>query len=290
MEFVLTEEQSLLRESVRRFVDKDYGFAARRKLVREGGAFSRGYWAMFAKMGWLGVAMPEDVGGYGGGAVDAAIVLEELGRGLVLEPYLGVAMLTAQTLERGAGQSQRAALLPPLVRGERVILLAHGEPNAHGRVSWVETRATRAGNRWTLRGRKSLVLGGPVAGQFVVSARTAGDAGEESGITLFLIPSDAAGSNRRDYRLIDDRLACDLVLDGVAVDAASTIGERRQRLRGARSRVQPCHRRRVRRSGRGDGAGALDHARLPHRAQAVRCADRKLPGAAASLGRHVHRA
>jgi alkylation response protein AidB-like acyl-CoA dehydrogenase len=222
MEFALNEEQSLLQASVRRFVEKSYAFEVQRETAQRHAGFSRDQWKTFAEMGWLGVALSEDVGGYGGSAVEQAIVLEELGRGLVLEPYLAAAVLTAQLIDRCTA---RRTLLPPLVSGENIVLLGHGEPGARGRVAWVETRATRTtSGGWTLRGRKSLVVGGPVADRFIVSARTAGGAGDESGITLFLLDADAPGLGRRDYRLIDDRPACDLVLDGVEIGPASMLG------------------------------------------------------------------
>jgi alkylation response protein AidB-like acyl-CoA dehydrogenase len=225
MEFTFSEEQNLLRDSVRRFIDRNYRFEARRALVEKQGGFSRDNWAMFAEMGWLGAGLPEEAGGFGGGAVETAIVLEEFGRALVVEPFLAVGILAAQTLNLGASLEQRRTLLPLLINGQRLIVLAHGEPAARGRVANVGTTALAANHgRYVLTGRKSLVLGGPVADQFIVSARTSSRADDRDGITLFLLGHDAPGMKRHDYRLIDGSAACDLVLDGVAVGPEAVLG------------------------------------------------------------------
>ncbi|HEU0201945.1 MAG TPA: acyl-CoA dehydrogenase family protein [Burkholderiaceae bacterium] len=218
MEFALTEEQTMLQASVRRFVDKAYTFAARGESLREHGGFDRRHWTTMAGMGWLGVALDDDVGGSGGSAIEQAIVLEELGRGLVVEPVLAVAVLAAHAIARGASARQRQAWLPLLAEGAQRFVLAHGEPEARGRIAWVQTRASPTRGGWSLRGQKTLVLGGPCADRFIVSARVAGQAGDEAGIELFCVDPAAPGMRRRDYRLIDDRLASDLVIDDVVVD------------------------------------------------------------------------
>ncbi|HEU0199511.1 MAG TPA: acyl-CoA dehydrogenase family protein [Burkholderiaceae bacterium] len=228
MEFVLTEEQTMLQASVRRFVDKAYTFAARTESLREYGGFDRRHWTTMADMGWLGVALDEEAGGTGGSAIEQAIVLEELGRGLVVEPVLAVAVLGAQAIACGASARQREEWLPLLVEGTQRFVLAHGEPEARGRIAWVQTRASPTRGGWSLRGEKTLVLGGPCADRFIVSARVAGQAGDEGGIELFCVDAAAPGLRRRDYRLIDDRLASDIVLDDVVVDHdARLAGENR---------------------------------------------------------------
>jgi alkylation response protein AidB-like acyl-CoA dehydrogenase len=225
MDFTLTEEQTLLRASVRRYLDGEYDFADRRALVEQGGGFSRERWTAFAKMGWLGAGLAEAAGGCGGGAVESAIVLEELGQSLVVEPFLAVAVLAAQLIlhaSRGAAQ----ALLADLVAGIRVIALAHNETGARGRVAYVTCVArpsTRGG--YVLDGRKSRVLGGPVADRFIVSARTSGSADDTHGISLFVLAADSPGIQRRDHRLLDGSVACDLVLERVAVEGDQMLGE-----------------------------------------------------------------
>ena len=226
MNFTLTEEQSMLVDSVQRFVQQEYDFETRRATASRPGGFDRAHWRQFADMGWLGVSLPDAVGGFDGTAVDTALVMQELGRGLVLEPYLAVAVLAAQAINAGASDEQKKILLPPLIGGESLVVLAHGEPDACGVLAHVATRAELNGEGgYRLHGRKSLVLGGPVADKFLVSARTGGEIGDENGISLFLLDANAPGLTRRDYRLIDSSGASDLLLDNVRVGPQALMGD-----------------------------------------------------------------
>jgi alkylation response protein AidB-like acyl-CoA dehydrogenase len=207
MEFGLSEEQQLLKDSVARFVEREYAFDKRQSLVTEGGGFSAANWAIFADMGWLMLGLPEAAGGLGGTPVDAAIVMEEFGKALVVEPYLPVAVLAARVLiEAGADTN----LIAAIGTGKARPVLAHSEVPAYGTLAWVETRAEKSGNGWRVSGEKSLVLAAPFATHFIVSARTAGAAGDAEGISLFLVASDAAGLSRRDARLADSSRASEL--------------------------------------------------------------------------------
>lgn len=225
MDFTLTDEQSQFSDSVRRFVRQEYGFAVRCETVGRHAGFNRAHWRQFAELGWLGIGLPEAVGGLDGGAIESALVMQELGQGLVVEPYLAVAILAAQALNAGAGEAQKQALLPALISGELLPVLAHGEPGAHGRVAQVATRAEPDGQGgYRLHGRKSLVLGGALADRLIVSARTSGDSDQEHGISLFLVAPDAPGLTLQPRRLIDGSSAADLLLDGVAVGADALLG------------------------------------------------------------------
>lgn len=223
MDFTLSEEQQLLKDSVNRFVEKSYGFEDRRKLAR-GSGISDANWSLFAEMGWLMAGLPEEYGGIGGGPVERAILSEAFGEGLLLEPYLAVAVLAAQTLV-GAGGRHARALLPDLAAGSARPVLAHGEADAFGDLPWVETRADQKGDGWVLNGRKTLVLGGPFASHYLVSARTDRNAGDEAGISLFVMPADTAGIERIDLRLADSSRAAELVLTDVVLNAESLLGE-----------------------------------------------------------------
>jgi alkylation response protein AidB-like acyl-CoA dehydrogenase len=208
MDFALDEPQTLLRDSVRRFVEQDYGFEQRRRLVEHDGGFSARHWTQFAHMGWLGAALPESVGGFGGSAIETAIIAEQLGRGLVLEPFVPVAVLAAQALLHAAETASARQALGALIDGQcRVVPALHeaGGPST----AVMSSRVT---------GRKTLVVGGPQADRFLISAAEAG------GVSLFLLSADAPGLTRHDHRLIDGTPACDLVLDAVAVDAGTRIG------------------------------------------------------------------
>lgn len=219
MEFGLGEEQQLLQDSIARLLEREYSFEKRQKLVAEGGGFSDANWTTFAEMGWLMLGLPEAAGGLGGTPVDTAIVMEQFGKALVVEPYLPVAVMAARVLiEAGAD----TGLIAAIGTGEARPVLAHSEAGAFGTLAWVETRAEQTGNRWHLSGTKSLVLAAPFATHFIVSARTSGQAGDPGGISLFLVEPGASGLTRQDGRLADGSRASELTF--AACDAA-LIGE-----------------------------------------------------------------
>jgi alkylation response protein AidB-like acyl-CoA dehydrogenase len=225
LDFTLTEEQSMLVDSVQRFVQQEYDFDTRQATVRDRAGFDRAHWKQFADMGWLGLALPDAVGGLDGSAVDTALVMQELGRGLVVEPYLAVAVLAAQVINAGASDAHKQALLPALIGGESLLVLAHGEPDAADALAHVALRAEPDGDGGhRLYGRKSQVLGGPVADQLIVSARTGGVAGDEYGISLFLLDANASGVTRSDYRLIDGSGVSDFAFDGARAGPRGPIG------------------------------------------------------------------
>ena len=222
MEFGLSEEQQLLQDSIARFVEREYSFEKRQKLVTEGGAFSAANWAMFAEMGWLMLGLPEDEGGLGGTPVDTAILMEQFGKALVVEPYLPVAVLAARVLIEAGAES---ALIGAIGTGEARPIVAHGEVGAFGTLGWGETRAEKSGNSWRLSGAKSLVPAAPFATHFIISARTSGTLGDAAGISLFLVAPDALGLTRQDARLADSSRASELTLDKCEAQLIGTEGE-----------------------------------------------------------------
>lgn len=222
MDFEPSGEQQLLKDSVSRFVEREYTFEARRALARAGG-FGEANWRTFADMGWLAVGLPEDVGGLGSGIVEQGIIAEGLGAALVLEPWLEVAVLAGRALERSGGAAA-AALLEQMAAGEARPVLAHGEAGAFAELAWVETRAERRGDGWVIDGRKTMIGGAPFATHFLVSARTSGEPGAAEGISLFLLPADAAGVTRTDVRMADSSRASELVFDAAALGADALLG------------------------------------------------------------------
>lgn len=207
MDFQLNEEQQMLQDSARRYLEAQCSFAQRGK-----GAAPA--WPAFADMGWLGMALPEEVGGLGAGVIDSAILMEEVGRVLCVEPYWAIAVLTAQTVLASVDAQQAARLLGPMIEGRARPVLAHTEAAARGRIAQVAALATLDGDgRWRLAGHKVAVVGGDLADQFIVSARTAGAASDEQGISLFLVDAKADGVAAHPVRLVDNRWAADIVLD-----------------------------------------------------------------------------
>ena len=218
MDFGLTDQQQLLRDSIERFVQDEYAFDARRKIVASEAGFSREHWATFAELGLLGLPFAEDDGGIGGDGVDTMVVMEAFGKGLVVEPFLPTVVLCGSLLKLAASPAQRAALVPAIIAGEALLAFAHGERRARHDLGHVETTATARGDGYVLAGTKSVVLGAPSATHLVVSARTG------AGISLFLVPADAAGLSLRPYLTIDGQRAAEVMLADVAVGADALLG------------------------------------------------------------------
>jgi alkylation response protein AidB-like acyl-CoA dehydrogenase len=226
VDFVLSSEQTLIRDTVRRYCQDKYRFTDRLAIMRTPEGFSREHWREYSSLGWLGAAMPEDVGGFGGSAVETALILEEFGKVLVLEPFLSCAVLAAHAVNAAGSADQRASVLPPMIRGELMLALAHGEANARGDVQFVETSAARRPDGgYVLNGRKTLVLGGASADTLVVSARTAGAASHADGVSLFLLNPDVPGARLRRYRTVDGGQAAELELHDVEVAQAARLGD-----------------------------------------------------------------
>ncbi|MEN2979685.1 acyl-CoA dehydrogenase family protein [Tistrella bauzanensis] len=225
MDFSLSDEQQLLIESVERFVRNEYAFDARRKLSETEDGISARNWGTLADMGLLAVMVPEDQGGIGGSMVDAALILERLGGGLVLEPFMPTAVLGARALTVGAAADVRDDLLGRVAEGALKIAFAHYEPRGRYNRTRVTTKAERSGEGFTLSGVKAVVRNAQHADKIIVSARTAGAERDADGITLFLIDRDADGVSLRGYRTVDGGRAADVTLTNVAVGADAVLGE-----------------------------------------------------------------
>jgi alkylation response protein AidB-like acyl-CoA dehydrogenase len=223
MDFDLTAEQQLLGDTVQRLLAKEYAFEARRRILRSPEGWSRAAWGRLAELGLLGLQVPEAHGGMAPAPVETLLTMTALGKALCLEPYLSSAVLGTALLRAQAGEAQQAALLPAMAAGERIAVPAHGEPGARYDLSRVATRAVREGAGWRVRGRKAVVLHAPAADHLLVSARTAGGEADEGGISLFLVPREAAGVRLLAYRTIDGPVAAEVELDA-ALPADALLG------------------------------------------------------------------
>jgi alkylation response protein AidB-like acyl-CoA dehydrogenase len=215
MNFDYNEEQQLLADSVRRFLAKDYDFETRRRIVASEAGWSAEAWATLAEMGVTGLPLPAEYGGFGGGAVDLMGVMEAFGEALVVEPYLPT-VLAARLIARAGSDAQKAALLPPVVEGRLQLAFAHGERGARYNLAQVRTEAKPAAGGWTLSGEKVVVLGAPLAGKILVSARSA------KGINLFVV--DRGVLDVKAYRTLDQMRAGDVTLESVRVGADALLG------------------------------------------------------------------
>ena len=225
MDFSFSEEQSLLQDSIQRFIKKSYTFEARQKLIQTEEGFSRDNWATFAELGWLGLPFTEDDGGFGGTPVDIMIMLEEFGKGLVVEPYVATVIMAGTAIAEGASTELKEDVLAEIIAGSKLAALAFVEPQARFNLADVMTTASSNDTGYLINGFKGVVLGGPSADVLVVPARTDGDQKDEAGITLFLVDADARGVARRNYPTIDGMRASEITFENVSVEATSVIGE-----------------------------------------------------------------
>ncbi|MGZ0187644.1 MAG: acyl-CoA dehydrogenase family protein [Alphaproteobacteria bacterium] len=225
MDFELSEDQVLLQESVTRFVQNNYSHEQRRKLVDTDLGYSEANWSQYAELGWLGMAFPEAVGGYGGTPIETMVVMEEFGKGLVAEPFVSTVILGGGALVHGGSTAQLQALVPEIAEGKLKLALAFAERQSRYNLADVETTATKSGGDYTLSGAKSVVFGAPSAGKFIVSARTSGSSREQNGITLFLVDADASGVSVRGYPTVDGMRAGEVTLEGVSVSSDAIVGK-----------------------------------------------------------------
>ena len=224
MNFEHTEDRRMLADTLNRFVSEQYAFATRDRLARSADGFSREMWGRFAELGIVGALFGEADGGFGGEGFDIAVVFESLGRGLVVEPFLGALMVGRAVAL--AGSDTQKALIAQLIEGSAVAALAHDEPGSHYELAQVATRAVRrADGGWTLTGAKAVVQQGEAASVFLVSARTSGAADAEDGISLFLVPRETAGLSLRGYRNVDGGRAAEVVLNEVCVSGPALLGQ-----------------------------------------------------------------
>jgi alkylation response protein AidB-like acyl-CoA dehydrogenase len=226
MALVLSEEQSMLRDSARGLISDKAPVSHLRQLrdAKDATGFSRELWKSFAEMGFSGLLVPEEFGGSGLGCVEAGVVMEEIGRTLMPSPFLSTAVVATSALSRGGSAAQKSEYLPKISQGSLLAALAVDEGSKH-RPLLTELKATRSGNGFRLNGSKALVVDGHVADLLIVAARTTGTAGESSGITLFLVDPKAKGIATECTIMVDAHNAARIDFDNVEVDADHVLGE-----------------------------------------------------------------
>ncbi len=224
MDFSFTEEQTLLQESVAKYIQNDYDFDSRQQLVKSEQGFSADHWATFAELGWLGVPFAEDDGGFGGGAIESMLMLENFGKGLLVEPYLATVVLAGGAIKYGGNAEQKARLLPGIIDGSTQAALAYAEPQGRFNLADLTTTATATADGYVINGYKAVVLNGPAADLLVVTARTSGEQRDVDGVSLFVVDANAVGVSRRDYPTVDGMRASEITLEGVTVGADALLG------------------------------------------------------------------
>ena len=225
MDFDLSEEQRLLKESVDGLLGDAYDFEQRKKYMKEPGGWSKAIWARFAEQGLLGLPFAEDDGGFGAGAVETMIVMEALGRALVIEPYLATVVIAGSLLRHGGSAAQKAAYIPSIIDGSKTFAFAQLEKNSRYDLADVATSAKKKGDGWVIDGEKFVVLNGEAADTFIVTARTKGAQRDTGGIGVFLVPANAKGVAKKGYPTQDGLHGADVTFTGVEVGADAAVGD-----------------------------------------------------------------
>jgi alkylation response protein AidB-like acyl-CoA dehydrogenase len=218
MDFDLNDEQKMLQETVTRFVAETYDFQKREHALKTADGWSREAYAGLAEMGLLALPFAEEDGGFGGGGVEMMIVMEALGRGLMVEPYFATVVLAGGALRHGGSAGQRADIVPGIAAGERILALAHSEKGLPRHILAARTTASRSGDGWTIDGCKIAVIHGQSADTFIVSAMT------EEGLSLFLVDAAAKGVTVEGKRGYDGVPVATVAFSGVHVANEALIG------------------------------------------------------------------
>ena len=225
MDFKLTEEQQMLQETAERLVRDVYDFESRKAFSESEAGFSTAFWQQLGELGLTAIPFSEELGGFGGTGVETMLIMEQLGKGICLEPYMESVILAGGLIGQLGSDAQKEELLGGIATGELQAAVALDELNSHYDLANVTTTATEQGGSWSLSGRKGVVIGGQTAGKILVSARTAGNSRDEQGISLFVVDPSAAGVTRRVYATVDGRKACELFLDNAQGELLGEAGK-----------------------------------------------------------------
>ena len=226
MNFELSEEQKMIQQSVERFVQENYDLSNRIKISSENPGFSKEYWSYMAELGWLGLAFSEEDGGFGGNQIDTLVLMEQFGKGLVLEPFLANVVLGGGSIKRGASQEIKDSIIPSLIDGSLQITLAYAEEQSRFDIEDVATAAREENSDFIINGKKSMVLNAESADKLVVVARTSGSQVDEEGISLFVVDADAEGIEKENFPTVDGLRASEIIFKDVKVESTSLIGEK----------------------------------------------------------------
>lgn len=228
MNFNISEEQAMIKDSVARFVSDDYDFDKRNKNVAMEAGFNPANWQTFAELGWLSIPFPETLGGFGGSVVDTMVIMEEFGKGLVAEPYVATVLLFGGLLARSGEGEVQQQLIAKIIDGSLQGSFAYLERQSRFELSDVKSSAVSKGENYLLNGEKTVVFNGSAAEKIIISVRTSGKQYDENGISLFIVDADADGLSRTDYRLMDGQRVANITLDNVTVSKSQLIGELHQ--------------------------------------------------------------
>ena len=224
MNFELSDEQKMIQQSVERFVQDNYDLNTRISLSSDNLGYSNDYWKSMAELGWLGLPFDESDGGFGGNQIDVLVIMEQFGKGLVLEPYLASIVMGGGALKKGGTESLKNEILPGLVDGTKQLSFAYAEQQSRFDLEDVITSARKEGDNFILNGQKSMVQNAETADHIVVVARTSGGQIDENGITLFLVDASSEGLSMDNFPTVDGLRASEITLKNVSVNADRVVG------------------------------------------------------------------
>lgn len=224
MDFSYTEEQTLLRNSVAKYLADNYKFETWRKFTRSEAGRDPNHWKQFAELGLLAAALPEEHGGLGGGVVESSVIMEEFGKALVVEPYLPTVVIGGGFLKHGGSDALKEEWLAKIGAGESILAFAFAEPKGRYNLADLTTTAKKQGGSYILNGQKAVVIGAPWADHLIVTARTSGGQRDKNGISVFIVDKKAKGVATRDYPTVDSLRASEVTFENVEVPAANLIG------------------------------------------------------------------
>jgi pimeloyl-CoA dehydrogenase small subunit len=224
MDFSFTEEQSMLRDTVASYLADHYSFDQRRAMLAKEPGWSPAIWKAFAEeLGILGAPFSEELGGLGGGPVENMIVMQEMGKALVVEPYLGTVVIGGGFLKH-SGHANAEALIGQIIAGETIFAFAYAEPQGRYNLADLKTTAKKEGAGYVLNGMKAVVIGAPYATHLIVTARTGGGQRDATGISVFIVEKGAAGVTTRDYPTVDGFRASEVTFENVKLGADALVG------------------------------------------------------------------
>jgi alkylation response protein AidB-like acyl-CoA dehydrogenase len=225
MNFNYSEEQTMIKDGIARFVRDQYDFDTRRAIIASEEGINRDYWATFAELGWLSIPFDEPYGGFGGSAEDVAIIAEELGKGIVVEPFMSTVVIFGGLLSASPNEQLKSEIIPTIIDGSCLGTFAYSEQQSRFELTDVKTQAFATDEGYIINGEKTVVSNAVTANKLIVSARTSGDQFDRAGISLFLVDADAPGVEIQSYKTMDGQSAATVTLKDVAVVQTQLLSE-----------------------------------------------------------------
>ncbi len=224
MDFSYSEEQQMLRDQIAKFVNQDYEFETRRKYIESDKGYSEANWTQFAELGWLMVPFTEAEGGLGGTTTDIVAIMEELGKGMVIEPILPTTILGGGLIGAAGSDAQKETLLAEVMGGSLQLAFAFAEAQSRYNLQDVATTAEKQGDNYVINGKKAVVLNGNNADKIIVAVRTGGEQRDRDGISLLIVDANSDGVTRNGYETVDGQQAAEVEFNNVSVSAENLLG------------------------------------------------------------------